>query len=48
MNFDEIFERLRNRTWLPMADMDAVDMIVKSHMNGDIDDDEKELLLDLV
>lgn len=48
MNFDEIFDRLKNRIWLPMADMGAVDMIVKAHMNGDIDDEEKELLLDLV
>jgi len=48
MNFDEIFERLKNRIWLPMSETEAVDMIVKSHMNGDIDDEEKELLLDLV
>lgn len=48
MSFDEIVERLKNRIWLPMSEADAVDMIVKANMNGNIDDEEKEMLLDLV
>lgn len=48
MNFDNIFDRLKNRGWSPMSDMDAVDMIIKSYIEGDIDEEEKDLLLDLV
>lgn len=48
MNFDDIFARLKNRIWLPMSEMDAVDMIVEANLNGNIDDEEKEMLLDLV
>ena len=48
MDFEAIFRRLRNRIWSPMSDMEAVDMIVEVHMKGNIDDDEKEMLLDLV
>ena len=48
MEFNDIFLRLRNRVWSPMSDMDAVDMIIESYMDGYIDDDEKEILLDLV
>ncbi|MDE6053392.1 MAG: hypothetical protein K2G55_06475 [Lachnospiraceae bacterium] len=48
MNFDEIFDRLKNRVWIPMSNMDAVDMIINSYVDGNIDDEEKELLLDLV
>lgn len=31
-----------------MSDMEAVDMIVAANMDGNIDDEEKELLLELV
>lgn len=50
MNFDELFDMLKNRkqSHYPMSDTDAVDMIVKSYMDGNIDDEEKEMLLDLV
>ena len=48
MCFEDIVDRLKNRAWIPMADMDAVDMIVDSYMDGIIDEDEKEMLLDLV
>lgn len=48
MDFDNIFDRLKNRIWMPMSDMDAVDMIINSYVDGNIDDEEKELLLDLV
>ena len=48
MDFNSIFERLRNRIWNPLSETDAVDMIVDSYMNGNIDDEEKEMLLDLV
>ena len=42
MNFDEIFDRIRNRTWIPISDTELVDMIVNANMNGTIDDEEKE------
>ena len=48
MDFDAIIERLKNRLWIPMSDTDAVDMIMESYMNGNIDEEEKEILLDLV
>lgn len=48
MNFDEIFDRIRNRTWIPIFDTELVDMIVNANMNGTIDDEEKELLLEMV
>ena len=50
MNFDELFEmlKLRKQSNYPTSDIDAVDMIVKSYMDGDIDNEEKEMLLDLV
>lgn len=48
MNFDNILDRLHNRIWAPMSDMDAVDMIINSYVHGYIDDEEKEMLLDLV
>lgn len=48
MNFDEIFDRIRNRTWIPISDTELVDMIVNANMNGTIDDEEKDLLLEMV
>ena len=50
MNFDELFEllKLRKQSDYPSSDADAVDMIVKTYVDGDIDDEEKEMLLDLV
>ena len=50
MNFDELFEmlKLRKQSNCPTSDTNAVDMIIKSYMDGDIDDEEKEMLLDLV
>lgn len=48
MDFNSIFQRLHNRIWNPLSDTDAVDMIVEAYMNGNIDDEEKEMLLDLV
>ena len=48
MNFDEIFDRIGNRTWIPISDTELVDMIVNANMNGTIDDEEKELLLEMV
>lgn len=48
MEFDVIYERLKNRIWKPLSDAEAVDMIVESYMNEDIDNEEKEMLLDLV
>lgn len=48
MNFDNILDRLHNRIWAPMSKMDAVDMIINSYVDGYIDDEEKEMLLDLV
>lgn len=48
MDFDAIVDRLKNRIWIPMSDAEAVDMIIKANMDGSIDDEEKELLLDLV
>lgn len=48
MKFDNILDRLHNRIWAPMSDMDAVDMIINSYVHGYIDDEEKEMLLDLV
>lgn len=43
MNFDNILDRLRNRIWAPMSEMDAVDMIINSWVHEYIDDEEKEL-----
>ena len=48
MNFDEIFDRIRNRTWIQISDTELVDMIVNANMNGTIDDEEKDLLLEMV
>ena len=50
MNFDELFDMLKNRkqSHYPMSDTDVVDIIVKSYTDGSIDDEEKEMLLDLV
>lgn len=48
MNFDEIFDKIRNRTWIPISDTELVDMIVNANMNGTIDDEEKDLLLEMV
>lgn len=48
MNFDNILNRLDNRIWAPMSEMDAVDMIINSYLDGNIDDEEKELLLNMV
>ena len=45
---DEIFDRIRNRTWIPISDTELVDMIVNANMNGTIDDEEKDLLLEMV
>lgn len=48
INFNEIFDRLRNRIWIPISDEEMVDMIVNAHMSGTIDGEERELLLDLL
>ncbi|WP_182426983.1 hypothetical protein [Clostridium sp. AF34-10BH] len=48
MNFDEIFDKIRNRTWIPISDTELVNMIVNANMNGTIDDEEKDLLLEMV
>ena len=48
MNFHEIFDRIRNRIWIPISDAELVDMIVEAHMKGTIDNEEKELLLEMV
>ena len=48
MNFDEIFDKIRNRTLIPISDTELVDMIVNANMKGTIDDEEKDLLLEMV
>ena len=50
MDFDELFDMLKNRkqSYYPMSDTEVVDIIVKSYMDGSIDDEEKEMLIDLV
>lgn len=48
MVFNDICERLKNRVWAPMDDGDAIDMIIDAYCNEEIDEDEKEMLLDLV
>ncbi len=37
MDFDAIFDRLKNRIWIPMSDVEAVDMIAKANMDSNID-----------
>ncbi len=46
--FNEILDRLKNRIWIPMSEAEAVDKISESFMNDEIDEEEKEMLLDLV
>lgn len=46
--FNEIFDRIRNRIWIPISDTELVEMIVIANMNGTIDDEEKELLLEMI
>lgn len=29
MNFDEIFDRIRNRTWIPISDTELVGLMMK-------------------
>ena len=50
MNFNELFDMLKNRkqNLYPISDTEAVDMIVDSYIDGDIDVEEKDALLDLV
>ena len=50
MEFDELFDMLkyRKQNLYPISDTDAVDMIVNSYVDGNIDDEEKDMLLDLV
>jgi len=43
--FDIIFDRLKNKI---VTDMDAVDMIVGAYIRNEIDEEEKEMLLDFV
>ena len=42
MNFDEIFDKIRNRTWIPISDTELVDMIVNANMNGTLENNDKE------
>ena len=48
MDFDAIFNRIRNRVWVPISNEEMVDIIVNAYMSQIIDDEEKELLLDMV
>lgn len=50
MDFNNIFEELKARklSWCPMSDTDAVELIVNANMNGYIDDEEKDILLNFV
>lgn len=48
MDFDALFNRLKNRIWSPISDEEIVDMIIKAYMSKNINDEEKELLLDMV
>ena len=41
MNFDEIFDKIRNRTWMPISDSELVDMIVNANMNGTLENNDK-------
>ena len=48
MDFNNIFDKLKNRIWTPTSDFEMVEMIEKAYISETIDDDEKELLLDLL
>lgn len=46
--FNNILDRLNNRTWISLSDFDAVEMIIEAYNREEIDEEEKELLLDHV
>lgn len=46
MDFDDIFISLTHR--VQMTDTEAIDIIIDAHLKGAIDEEEKELLLNLV
>lgn len=50
VNFNDIFEELKTRKseWFPMSDTDAVELIVNANMNGYINDEEKDVLLNFI
>lgn len=48
MTFNDIFERIRSRIWISISDTELVDMILNAYDAGNIDEEEKELLLNMV
>ena len=50
MDFDAIFNmlKIRKQSHFPISSSEAVDIIAKAYIDGNIDNEEKEMLLDLV
>lgn len=48
MSFDNIVDAISSRIWFPMSEIEATDMIINSYVDGNIDDEEKELLLNWI
>lgn len=48
MTFNDIFERIRSRIWISISDTELVDMILNAYDAGNIDEEEKGLLLNMV